>query len=118
MENQEGKPPVGKPVARRSRGEKLADVAKARSLSDAKLAASARRVPALPRKELPPVPLPGESMTVFQSKQKEAARELSAAYPATATAVDPEHLAGLCVCQAVCLLAGWLSVCLSFFLSV
>ena len=53
-------------------------------------------------------------MTVFQSKQKEVARELSVAYPATTTVVDLEHLAGLCVCQAVCLLSGCLAVCPSF----
>ena len=111
-------PPGVRPA---SRGEKLAAAARASALADAGKAAAASRVPALPRKELPPVPYPAETLSEFQSRQKDVARELATAACPTATASDLEHLAGQPACLPACMSAclfGCMPICLVVCLDV
>ena len=62
---------------RKTRGEKLAAVAAAAALQDAKKVASASRAPSLPRRELPAAPYPGTDLGDFQKSPKTSAASSS-----------------------------------------
>ena len=79
---------------RLSRGEKLAAVARAQLLEDVKASAAAKRVPSLPRQDLPPAPSHGDTLQSFREYQGRIATKLAATAYVSATDKEVEHLSG------------------------